>query len=84
MRVKRWQRDGYRVPEEAGVGGLLAVVVNLKIENDDHCRFQSRAVQEAGNLHIDVFALAVVKDAGNRDCARRRCERRRRRAFSGC
>lgn len=55
------------VPEEAGICGLLAVVVNLKIENGGVADFKVELFERQGrNLHIDVFALAVVEDAGNK------------------
>lgn len=55
------------VPEEAGIGGLLAVVINLKIENGGVADFKVELFERQGrNLHIDVFALAVVEDAGNK------------------
>lgn len=55
------------VPEEAGIGGLLAVVVNLKIENGGVADFKVELFErQRGHLHINVFALAVVEDAGNK------------------
>ena len=55
------------VPEEAGICGLLAVVVNLKVENGGVADFKVELFERQGrNLHIDVFALAVVEDAGNK------------------
>ena len=61
------------VPEEAVVGGLLAVVVNLKIENGGVADFKVELFERTGNLHIDVFMPAVVeRRREQRDCARRR------------